>query len=181
MRTLKIVGITIGSIIALLLIVALFVKKEYGVTREVTINKPKQEVFNYVKHVKNQDHFSKWNQMDPAMKKEYQGTDGTVGFIYAWDSKDKNVGTGNQEIKNIVDGQRVDLDIHFIKPFEGKASADFITEAVSDNQTKVKWEFNSRMPYPMNLMRLFMDMEGMIGDDLQTGLNNLKNVLEKDL
>ncbi|KIC95817.1 SRPBCC family protein [Flavihumibacter solisilvae] len=179
MRTLKITGIVLGSIIALLLVIALFVKKDYSVTREVTINKPKGEVFNYVKFVKNQDNFSKWNQMDPAMKKSYKGTDGSVGFIYGWDSQDKNVGMGSQEIKNIIEGERVDLDIHFIKPFEGDASADFITEAVSENQTKVKWEFNSRMPYPMNLMRLFMDMEGMIGDDLQTGLNNLKSVLEK--
>lgn len=179
MKTLKIIGIALVCLIALLLIVALFVQKDYSVTREVTINKPKNDVFNYVKYVKNQDQFSKWNQMDPAMKKEYRGTDGTVGFVYSWESQEKGVGKGEQQIRNIVDGERVDLDLHFIKPFEGRATADFITQAVSDQQTKVKWEFNSSMPYPMNLMRLFMDMEGMIGDDLQTGLNNLKSVLEK--
>jgi hypothetical protein len=35
------------------------------------------------------------------------------------------------------------------------------------------------MPYPMNLMLLFMDMDGMLGKDLQQGLDNLKGVLEK--
>ena len=54
-----------------------------------------------------------------------------------------------------------------------------ITEAVSENQTKVKWGFIGRMPYPMNVMQLFMDLPGMIGNDLQTGLNNLKGILEK--
>ena len=32
----------------------------------------------------------------------------------------------------------------------------------------------------MNLMFLFMDFEEMIGEDLETGLVNLKKVLEAD-
>ena len=68
------------------MIAAIFVKREYSVEREVVINKPKQEVFEYVKLLKNQDNYSKWAMMDPKMKKEYTGTDGTVGFISAWDS-----------------------------------------------------------------------------------------------
>jgi hypothetical protein len=32
--------------------------------------------------------------MDPNAKMEYKGTDGTVGFISAWDSKIKYVGKG---------------------------------------------------------------------------------------
>jgi len=35
------------------------------------------------------------------------------------------------------------------------------------------------MPYPMNLMLLFTDMEGMLGKDLSAGLGNLKAILEK--
>jgi hypothetical protein len=53
------------------------------------------------------------------------------------------------------------------------------TESLSANQTLVKWGFTGKMNYPMNLMFLFMDFEKMIGDDLQTGLGNLKVILEK--
>jgi hypothetical protein len=35
------------------------------------------------------------------------------------------------------------------------------------------------MPYPFNLMGLFMDMEETLGQDLEKGLKNLKRVLEK--
>jgi hypothetical protein len=35
------------------------------------------------------------------------------------------------------------------------------------------------MKYPMNLMLLFMNMEKMVGGDLDKGLQNLKSVLEK--
>jgi hypothetical protein len=36
------------------------------------------------------------------------------------------------------------------------------------------------MPYPMNIMLPFMNMEEMLGGDLENGLKNLKNILEKN-
>lgn len=179
MRILKIILIVILILIAIPLLTALFVKKDYDVEREITINKPKQEVFDYIKYLKNQDHYSKWAMMDPDMKKTYRGTDGTVGFVSAWESNKKDVGTGEQEIKKITEGERLDFELRFIKPFEATEAAYMVAEPVSENQTKVKWGFSGHMNYPMNLMMLFMDFDKMIGDDLATGLQKLKTVLEK--
>jgi hypothetical protein len=178
MKILKNLLFVIVGIIALLLIIAVFVRKEYAVEKEVVINKPKTEVFDYIKYLKNQDNYSVWNQMDPNQKRTYTGTDGTPGFIYAWDSDKDNVGKGEQEIKTINEGERIDLELRFKEPFEATDKAYMTTEAVADNETKVKWGFNGKMNYPMNLMLLFMDMESMLGDDLQKGLNNLKGVME---
>jgi hypothetical protein len=179
MKILKRILLFIAAIIAIALITALFVKKEIKAEREVVINKSKQEVFDYIKYVKNQDNFSKWNKMDPGMKKSYTGTDGTVGFSYAWDSKKDDVGKGAQTITGIKEGERLDCDLHFIKPYESSAKSYFTTTAINDSTTKVAWGFDSKMPYPFNLMRLFMDMEKAVGDDFSTGLSNLKTVLEK--
>jgi hypothetical protein len=98
MKILKRILIILAIIIAIPLIVAIFIKKDYAVEREIVINKPKTDVFDYIKYLKNQDNYSKWNKIDPNMKKAYTGTDGTVGFISAWESKDENVGVGEQEI-----------------------------------------------------------------------------------
>ncbi len=179
MKVLKIILLVIVALIIILLIIALFVRKDYAVERTVTINKPKQQVFDYIKYVKNQDNYSKWNKIDPAMKKSYQGTDGTPGFVYSWDSEKKEAGKGEQSIKKVTEGERIDLGLHFIKPFEGLADAYMTTTAVGDNQTKVTWGFNSKMKYPFNAMLLFMNMEKMVGDDLQEGLDNLKVLMEK--
>jgi Polyketide cyclase / dehydrase and lipid transport len=165
------------SIIILLLIVAVFIKKEYAVERSITINKPKEVVFNYIKYLKNQDDFSKWASMDPNMKKEFKGTDGTVGFISAWEGN-KKVGKGEQEIKKITAGEQVDFELRFIKPFPGVANAYLQTADAGNNQTTVKWGFDSKMKYPMNLMLLFLNMDKMIGNDFATGLANLKKILE---
>jgi hypothetical protein len=114
--------------------------------------------------------------MDPNMKKEYRGTDGTVGFVYGWNGN-KQAGEGEQEIKSIQEGERLDLEIRFKRPFEGVAKTPFITESISDNQTKVTWGMSGRSKYPMNFTNLFIDK--MLGKDLDISLRNLKAILEK--
>jgi hypothetical protein len=179
MKILEVILLVLIAVIALLLIVALFLKKKYTIEREVIIFNPKKVVFDYIKLLKNQDNFSKWANIDPDMKKEYQGTDGTEGFRSAWESQNKQVGKGEQTIKKIIEGESIDYDLHFIKPFESRSDARMITKPIADNQTKVIWSFSGNMKYPMNLMLLFMNLEKMVGDDLQTGLINLKSLLEK--
>jgi hypothetical protein len=174
-------GILFGllGIIALALIVALFMPKEYAVEREVVINQPKDTVFSYIKYLKNQDNFSVWSKTDPNMKKNFIGIDGTVGAIATWESDNKEVGIGEQEIKKIKEGEQVDFELRFKAPFESTSKAYMITEVISVNETKVKWGFYGSMDYPSNILLPFMQMEKIIGNDLQTGLDNLKVILEK--
>lgn len=166
-------------IVILALVGAIFVRNEYAVERQVTINRPETEVFQYIKHLKNQDKFSVWSHMDPNMRRTYIGIDGNVGFVSTWESNYKNLGKGEQEITNIIENERIDLKVRFKEPVEAEDSAYMITEALSKDRTRVKWGFEGEMAYPMNLMLLFKDMEGMLGNDLQAGLNNLKSILEK--
>lgn len=178
MNIFLIILLVIVGIIALLLIIALFTKKNYAVERSIEINRPVSTVFDYIKYLKNQDSFSKWGSLDPDMKKEYRGTDATPGFVSAWEGN-KKVGKGEQEIKSITDGQRLDTELRFIKPFPAVSNAYMTTEPVNNGITLVKWGFASRMNYPMNIMLVFMNMDKMVGNDFAVGLNNLKNLLEK--
>jgi uncharacterized protein YndB with AHSA1/START domain len=179
MKILVAIILVLAGIIVLLLIIGLFLRKDYSVGKEVVINKPKTTVFDYLKLLKNQNKFSVWGSMDPNMKTDFRGTDGTEGFVSAWDSDVKNVGKGEQEILKIIDGERIDYEIRFLKPFKSTSWAYITTTAVAENQTRVHWEFNGKMKYPTNLMLLFMNMEMMVGGDLDKGLQNLKSILEK--
>ncbi len=169
--------VTIG-LVTLLLLIALFMKKDMCIKQSVVIQKPKKEVFDFIQYVRNHDHFSVWAMMDPDMKKEYQGIDGTVGFVYAWDSaKKKNVGAGEQEIKQIIPGTQIEFELRFTRPMQDVAKATMKTKSISDNETKVTWVFESTMKYPMNLMMGMI--QKMLSKDLSTGLDNLKVYLEK--
>lgn len=171
--------IVILIIIAIPLLVAIFTKKNYHIEKMITINQPKTMVFDYLRLLKNQDNFSVWAKMDPGMKKYYRGTDGNPGFVSGWESTNKKVGKGEQEIQKITDGENIDYEIRFIEPFAAIARASMQTDSLAPAETRVTWQFDSRMNYPMNLMLLFMNMEKMVGNDLATGLNNLKKVLEQ--
>lgn len=174
------------ALVALILIcvVALFAAvmltpTRYHVEREVTINRPRNEVFEYVRFLGHQNEWGPWFKKDPGMKQATRGTDGTVGFVQTWDSSNENIGAGEQEIKKINDGQRVDTEIRFLRPFESKTNAYITTDAVGTDQTTVKWGFDGEMPRPMNLFLLVMDTDKMVGKDFEDGLGQLKAILEK--
>ena len=175
----KIIGLVVLALLVLPLIIAIFVKKEYLVEREITISKPKQEVFEYVKLLKNQDNFSVWAKIDPGMKKDYKGSDGTVGFVAAWDSQVKEAGKGEQEITKITEGNRIDYEIRFLKPMKGTNKAFMAFKDNNENSTSLTWGISGRMNYPMNFMLLCLNMDSMLGKDLDGGLKNLKTLLEK--
>ncbi len=168
--------IIVAGIVALLLIIALLTKKDYNVQSEVIINASNQKVFDYIKQLKNQDHFNKWVMVDPDMKRDFKGTDGTIGFIYGWNGN-KRAGEGEQEIKSINEGKNTETEIRFARPFAGIAHVNMSTKPLSDNQTKVKWSNTSKMMYPMNI--LLPLVEKMLMKDMDESLNNLKRILEK--
>lgn len=165
------------GIIALLLVMALFISKEMVIEKSVVIKKPKDQVFRFLKYTKNQDQFSVWNMADPNMNKNYKGEDGQVGFVYTWDSTNKNVGTGEQETIKIEEGKSIEFEVRFFRPMKNVASVKLIIESISSDETKVHWIFNGPMKYPMNIMKSMF--QNMLGNDLQKGLNNLKGLMEK--
>ena len=177
MKIVKRILIGVAILVAVPLIVGLLVRTDFAVEREVIINKPKDDVFNYVRYLKNHDNFSKWANMDPQMKKDYRGTDGTVGFVSAWESDNQDVGKGEQEIKKITEGERIDVEIRMRSPFQSTDPAYMTTESVAANQTRVRSGYLGKMNYPTNLLCPLI--ANKIGKDMEEGLTNLKAVLER--
>lgn len=178
MKLLKKIIFLIIAFIALILIMGLFVEDEYSVTKTIIVERSSDEVFEYIKNLKNKSEYSAWEKMDPKMEKSYKGNDGEVGFISTWDSDNEDVGKGEMEILKVDDGKRIDFKVRFKEPFESISDAFISTEATGLNTTKVTWNFKGQMNYPMNITMLIMDIEGKIGPDLLMGLKNLKKVLE---
>lgn len=178
MKIVKWILIVIVTLIAIPLITALFVRKDYHTERKVVIEQPVEMVFDYAKLLKNQDNFSVWAKMDPDMQKTYTGTDGEVGFVSAWESTNPDVGRGEQKIVDMVENERIDYELIFLEPWESVNDAYLIFNRLDKNETEMTWGLKGRMPYPFNLMYLFMDFDTMLGKDLTDGLNNLKDILE---
>ena len=175
MNILVIILIALATVIGAALIAALFIKKEYFLKKDIIINRPVDEVFNYVRLLRNQDFFSKWVMTDPSMKKNFKGVDGTVGFVYAWEGN-KKAGKGEQEIIGIKPNEEIDIEVRFVRPFESTAKTPIYLERISQRQTKITWGMQGASKYPLNLMNPLMG--GMLQKDLEVSLNTLKNNLE---
>ncbi len=165
------------SVVVLLLLLALLLKKEFKLEKQVVISQPPQVVYDYMKLLKNQEYYSVWVMKDPNVKLLYTGVDGTVGATSAWESNDKNVGIGAQEIKGLQPGKSMNVEIRFKKPFEATNYATNTLEALPGTQTKLTHTFTGKQKFPLNLMNLFMDK--MVGGDMQQNLLNMKALLEK--
>lgn len=173
MKALKIIGIIVLALVAIVLILGLIAPKKFQVERSIVINVPRTAVFPYLQTFEEQKAWSPWIERDPNMQAEIIGTDGTVGAINRWKSKVE--GNGEQEIIAIVPNERVDTKLRF--EGMGESNASFSTMDV-DGGTKITWNMNGATPFPWNVMGLFMNMDKMVGSDFEKGLTKLKSMLE---
>lgn len=166
----------LAVLIALVLLLALFIKKNHYVKRETIINVPAQTAYNYLKLLKNQDSFNKWAKADPNRQWEYKGTDGTIGFVISWKGN-KDAGEGEKEIMNLVEGRKIETQIRFVKPMETTADVIMETEALEPDKTRVSMSNSGTIKYPMNI---FIPLaEKKFPKALDESLANLKAILEK--
>jgi hypothetical protein len=168
----------LASLVLLVFILSLIAPKTYDVFRTVEITRPKADVFNYLRSLKNMDEWSPWAKKDPNMEKKFTGTDGEVGSQSYWNGN-KEVGEGEQEIKKITDGERIDSELRFLKPFKSTSDCYTKVEDIGDGNTKVTWGFAGKNKFPMTIISLFKSMDSMVGKDFEDGMANLKEVLEK--
>jgi hypothetical protein len=171
-------GVSVLLLVATIAVLGAIAPTELHVEREILIYKPKGVVFEDLKYVKNHDRWSPWIKRDPNMVRDSRGEDGTVGFVSSWSGNDE-VGVGEQEITKIAEGERIDYELRFSKPMQDASTTYLITEALADDQTKVRWGLQGKTPFPGNVMCMVMNMKRTLAKDFDEGLAMLKAELEK--
>ena len=169
----------LALLIAAIFLAALFVKKEYKIERVIIIDQPVERVFDYLKYLQHQNNYNKWWMVDTNAVRHMKGNDGTIGCVVSWDSENKQLGKGEQEIKSMVINSRIDQEIRFVKPFKSVAQIILYTEAITDDITRFRWVFKGRNQFPMSIMNLVMDK--LLGKDLEESAAKLKAILEHEI
>lgn len=173
------IAIIILIVIAIPFIIALFGNTEFSIIRTIIINRTPKDVFDYVKFLKNGDHYNKWIMTDPAMRKSFRGVDGTLGFVYAWDSDNSQVGKGEQEIIQLTPDERVAHEVRFEKPFVSTSQMFMTTKPADGGMTEFTWGFVGQLNYMMRVLHLVLNLRKALTKDIDTSLGNLKAILEK--
>jgi hypothetical protein len=167
------------GVILLIIFLGLIAPKSYDVSRSIKIKRSLSEVFNYVLLIKNQDNWSPWAERDSNMKKTHTGIDGEIGFISAWESDHKQVGSGEQELIGFKVNEEINGELRFLKPFKSTSDCYFRVNEVQ-NGTEVTWGFSGKNKFPISIMMLFMNMDKTVGKDFEQGLEKLKTVMENN-
>lgn len=170
--------IILGVIVVLIILLALIAPKSYQVSRSIELEHPPEQVWSHLKFLKKQQEWSPWAKKDPNMKLSFTGVDGEVGATSHWNGN-KDVGEGEQEITRIVEGERIEQDLRFLKPYKSQSDCYMTLEEHEVNKSKVTWGFTGKNKFPMSIMMLFMSMDKMVGKDFEAGLENLKTNLNK--
>ena len=169
----------LACIIVVIIILAIIAPKSYDVSRKIIVAKPVPVVFEYLKYLKNQDNWSPWGKRDPNMKKEFEGDDGEIGAISKWEGN-KDVGSGEQEIKRIVENEVIESELRFLKPWKSQSDAYLKVNEAGAGETEITWGFSGNNKFPFSIMMLFMNMDKAVGKDFEEGLASLKDILENN-
>ncbi|HLP19545.1 MAG TPA: SRPBCC family protein [Chitinophagales bacterium] len=176
MKALKITGIVLAVIIAVVLILGVIAPKNFEVSRSLVVNAPQDVVFKNISTFEQFNKWNPWNKLDPNQTVKEEGVDGTVGAKHSWKGN-KDVGEGSMTLTKVEPNKGVEYALDFLKPFEAHNTAYMTMEAVEGGQ-KVTWGMKGSMPFPMNAMGLFMNMDKQIGKDFDEGLATLKTMSE---
>jgi hypothetical protein len=155
-----------------------FLGGPFSYEREVLIQRPHAEVFPYLKLLRNFQNWNPFTKKDSSVRIEYRGADGTPGFVSSWQG-DRKVGAGEQEITRVVDDRKIEFQLRFKKPFKATNAGYFSAEPAGEGQTRVRWGMSGDARFPASLINLFIDCDVMIGGEFDSGLKQLKTLLEK--
>jgi uncharacterized protein YndB with AHSA1/START domain len=169
----------IAAFLAILLIAA-FKPNHFRVQRSLDINAPAEKIFAVLNNLKQQRHWSPWDQKDPHMKRTYTGAESGVGAKYAWDGN-KQIGAGSQQIMATKPNERIDINIDFTRPFEAHNKIEFILRPSGGgtNTTNVTWAIHGPMPFMFRAMSVLCTMDKMMSKEFDKGLTQLKALVEK--
>ena len=181
---LRILGyIAIGLIVVVVAVLAFAATRPdtFRVQRTVSIEAPPEKIFALINDLRSWGAWSPYEKKDPGMKRTYGATATGKGAVYEWDGNNE-VGKGRMEIADVLPPSRVTIDLHFMRPFEARNTAEFTLEPKGDATnvtTNVTWALFGPQVFIGKVMSLFINMDRMIGNDFEAGLASLKAVAEK--
>jgi hypothetical protein len=169
----------LNALVTVLVVFAVLVAvqpAEFRVARSSTISALPPAVFARVNDLHAFQEWSPWAKRDPAMKYSYEGPQSGPGAVYRWEG-DSEVGAGSMTITESRPSELVRMKLEILKPFRTINIVEFTFEPQGD-QTAVTWSMAGTNNLTGKAVRLFMDMDRIVGGDFEKGLADLGSLVE---
>ena len=155
-------------------------KKQYDLSRTVMINRPKAEVYAYLRQLRKQPQWMPWFQKEPdKLTMKFKGDDGKVGACSYWKFYNKR-GEGIQRITKVREGKVMETQLLLLKPYKSLAMIYMAVKEIEPERTKMVWGMRGVHKFPASVFFIFYSLESALGKQFEQGLHNLKNKLERN-
>lgn len=157
-----------------------FAPNSQTVEREITIHKPIDTVFHYLKDIAHFNQWSVWGSADSTIQYTYSGQTGAIGSAAHWQGVDSISGKGSIRVEALVPNQTIVTKIEMMEPAQLQAISTFNLRKLAGNMTQVKWLFEIPSKKPWNIFNFFASLDETMGKDFEKGLQKLKSEIEKN-
>ncbi len=170
--------ILIGFAVVVVVFVAVVAMQPsaFRVERKATMVAPAPAVFAQVNDFHKWEAWSPWAKLDPAAKSSFDGPAAGTGAIFRW-AGNKDVGEGSMTITESRPNELIRIKLEFLKPFAATNMAEFAFRPEGD-QTQVTWAMTGEKNFISKAICLFMSMDKMVGGQFESGLAQMKAVVE---
>lgn len=148
----------------------------FRVQRSAVIDAPPAQVFPFIEDFRQFALWSPYEKLDPGMTRTFSGPKRGKGAIYEWHGK-AAAGKGRMEIAHTSPPHMAVIRLDFVKPFKTQNIVEFTLQE-EGSATRVTWAMRGANPYIAKMIQLLFNMDRLVGRDFETGLLNLKALVE---
>ena len=160
---------------AILFVISFFLPTQYHVERSIVIHAAPTEIYPHVNNLKGWQSWSAWTKEKyPEMEYSYTGPEEGIGATSMWKDKD---GAGKMTITKSNPEKGVWYDLTFVD-WKTTSHGGVEFNSSQPNQTEVRWVDEGELPHNPVCKYFGLFFNSMIGKDFETGLGNLKKLVE---
>jgi hypothetical protein len=175
MKTLKIIGIIVGVLVAAVLIIPLFLPATAEVSSETEIALEPSQVFPMVASFRDREAWDPWVAMDSTTVVTVESKPGFVGSTYAWEGE--RLGTGKMEVASVTENESIESRLWF-GDMKEPATVRWAFKPTGGG-THATWTYSQNTSYPFSRLGMAIG-KGMLKKSLDAGLVSLRKYLEEN-
>ncbi len=172
MKILRIAGIAVGGLLALLIVVSFFMPGRTNTRVELVIDAPPERIYPLLARLQAWPEWTAWGPEEiPDIQYRFEGPEEGVGAVMHWDSAQTN---GTLTIESAEANRSVGYSIT-MENGNGAADGGFTLEPLEAGGTRVIWRDSSLIKGPPVLNRLMTPLlESMMDDAAAKGLQGIQ-------
>lgn len=174
MKVLKFVVAIVLLLVVAVVVVGLFLPKQYDVERSITIDAPPEVVFAYLNDLEKWEAWEPFSKADPTIVTTLGDPSAGLGATQSW-TGDSGDGSLTFTMADPDKGIAYDLNFEGFDP-----SSSEMTYEVVDGKTVLTWSMEGEITTPVIGGYFVMMMDAMVAPMYDDGLANIRKVAEAE-